>query len=87
MSGHLLTSSYNKAFNFYNPIFNTLNIDLEKLDIISLKSRVHFRRGFYESGFAGAIYEIDAPGLGPADLTTIEYKNIPKDIYPVYKRD
>lgn len=68
-------------------IFKTLNIDPEKLDIISLKSRVHFRRGFYESGFAGSIFEIDAPGLGPADLTTIEYKNIPKDIYPVYKRN
>lgn len=68
-------------------IFKTLNLEPEKMDIISLKSRVHFRRGFYETGFAGSIFEIDAPGLGPADLTTIEYKNIPKDIYPVYKRD
>jgi microcystin degradation protein MlrC len=68
-------------------IFKTLNLEPEKMNIISLKSRVHFRRGFYESGFAGSIFEIDAPGLGPADLTSIEYKNIPKDIYPVYKRD
>ena len=68
-------------------IFETLNLEPEKMNIISLKSRVHFRRGFYESGFAGSIFEIDAPGLGPADLTTIEYKNIPNDIYPVYKRD
>ncbi len=68
-------------------IFETLNIDLTELDIISLKSRVHFRRGFYETGLAGAIFEIDAPGLGPADLTKVPYKNIPKDIYPVYKRD
>ncbi len=68
-------------------IFKQLNLEPEKMDIISLKSRVHFRRGFYESGFAGSIFEIDAPGLGPADLTTIEYKNIPKDIYPIYKRD
>ncbi len=68
-------------------IFKELGLEPEKMDIISLKSRVHFRRGFYESGFAGAIFEIDAPGLGPADLTSIEYKNIPKDIYPVYKRE
>lgn len=68
-------------------IFERLNIDIKELDIISLKSRVHFRRGFYENGLAGAIIEIDAPGLGPADLTTIDYKNIPKDIYPVYKHD
>ncbi len=68
-------------------IFDRLNIDLGKLEIISLKSRVHFRRGFYENGLAGAIFEVDAPGLGPADLTTIEYKNIPKDIYPVFTKD
>ncbi len=68
-------------------IFSALNIKMEDMEIISLKSRVHFRRGFYENGLAGAIFEVDAPGLGPADLTTIEYKNIPKDIYPVYNRD
>jgi len=68
-------------------IFEALNIELSSLEIISLKSRVHFRRGFFENGLAKAIFEIDAPGLGPSDLTTINYKNIPKDIYPVYKRD
>ncbi len=68
-------------------IFSQLGIDLDSLDIIVLKSRVHFRRGFYETGLAGAIFEVDAPGWGPADLTTLPYKNIPKDIYPVYKKD
>jgi microcystin degradation protein MlrC len=58
-------------------------IDFESLDIISLKSRVHFR-AFYEP-VAGAIVEIDSPGLGPADLTTINYKNVPRDIYPFIK--
>jgi len=68
-------------------IFDALDIPLEELDIISLKSRVHFRRGFYETGLAGEIIEIDAPGLGPADLTEVPYENIPKDIYPVYRND
>jgi len=68
-------------------IFESLNIDLNETDIISLKSRVHFRRGFYESGLAGAIFEIDAPGLGPADLSTIQYKNIPTDLYPLHRQD
>jgi len=68
-------------------IFAPLGIKLDDLDIIILKSRVHFRRGFYETGLAGAIFEVDAPGWGPADLTTLPYKNIPKDIYPVYKKD
>ncbi|MQY78069.1 MAG: hypothetical protein GH151_02570 [Bacteroidetes bacterium] len=68
-------------------IFNQLEIDIRELEIISLKSRVHFRRGFYENGLAGAIFEVDAPGLGPADLTKIPYKNIPKDIYPIFRKD
>ncbi|HUS86021.1 MAG TPA: M81 family metallopeptidase [Bacteroidales bacterium] len=65
-------------------IFNGLGIDINEIDIVSLKSRVHFRRGFYENGLAGAIFEVDAPGLGPADLSTIEYINVPKDLYPIY---
>lgn len=68
-------------------ILGAMGLDIDDINIISLKSRVHFRRGFYENGLAGAIYEVDAPGLGPADLTTIEYENIPDDIYPVYRRD
>jgi microcystin degradation protein MlrC len=68
-------------------IFGALNINMDDMEIISLKSRVHFRRGFYENGLAGEIIEIDAPGLGPADLTTIEYQNIPKDIYPLSKKE
>jgi microcystin degradation protein MlrC len=68
-------------------IFEALNINIEELDIIALKSRVHFRRGFHETGLAGAILEVDAPGWGPADLTTLPYENIPKDIYPVYTKE
>ncbi|MGD8536353.1 MAG: M81 family metallopeptidase [Candidatus Aminicenantes bacterium] len=67
--------------------FEPLGIDVKNLDIVVLKSRVHFRRGFHETGLAGAIFEVDAPGWGPADLTILPYENIPKDIYPVYKKD
>jgi microcystin degradation protein MlrC len=68
-------------------IFSVLRIDLSKLDIIVLKSRVHFRRGFVEDGLAGAVFEVDAPGLGPADLRTIAYKNIPKGLYPLDRKN
>jgi microcystin degradation protein MlrC len=64
-----------------------LGIKIGDVDIFVLKSRVHFRRGFYETGLAGAIFEVDAPGWGPADLTVLPYKNIPEDIYPVYRKD
>jgi microcystin degradation protein MlrC len=67
-------------------IFQGLGIDLAKLDIIVLKSRVHFWRGFVEDGLAKSVVVIDAPGLGPADVTTIPYKNAPKDIYPLVRR-
>lgn len=68
-------------------IFERIGIKLESLEIIVLKSRVHFRRGFYDTGLAGAIIEVDAPGWGPADLTVLPYKNIPKNLYPVYRKD
>jgi len=68
-------------------IFRPLGINIDTLDIIVLKSRVHFWRGFVETDLAGAVFEVDAPGWGPADLTLLPYKNIPKDIYPIYKKD
>jgi microcystin degradation protein MlrC len=68
-------------------IFEALGIPLAELRIIVLKSRVHFRRGYHETGIAGAIIEVDAPGLGPADLTTIEYHNVPRNLYPIHRRD
>jgi len=64
-------------------IFDNLNINLDNIDIVILKSRVHFRRGFHETGIAGSIFEVDAPGWGPADLTTLPYKNIPDNLYPI----
>ncbi len=68
-------------------IFVELGVPFEELDIIVLKSRVHFRRGYDENGLAGAIFEIDAPGLGPADLLKLPYKNIPGNIYPLSPHD
>jgi len=68
-------------------IFAPLGIEFKSLEIIVLKSRVHFRRGFSDTGLAAAIFEVDALGWGPADLTTLPYKNIPKDLYPLYRKD
>jgi microcystin degradation protein MlrC len=67
-------------------IFLPLGIDLKTLDIIVLKSRVHFWRGFVEDGLAKSVIVIDAPGLGPADVTTIPYKNAPKDLFPLVRK-
>ena len=67
--------------------FASLHIKLERLEIIVLKSRVHFRRGYGDTGLAKSIFEVDAPGWGPADLSLLPYENIPKDIYPLYRHD
>jgi microcystin degradation protein MlrC len=67
-------------------IFRDLKIPFEACDLMVLKSRVHFWRGFVEDGFAKAVVVIDAPGLGPADVTTIPYKNAPKDLYPLVRK-
>jgi microcystin degradation protein MlrC len=64
--------------------FAALGLDLKDLDIISIKSRVHFR-AFYND-VAGEIIEIDAPGLGPADVTQHSFENAPEDLYPFASR-
>ena len=65
-------------------IFPSVGLNLESLDIAVLKSRIHFR-AFYDD-VAGSIVVIDAPGLGPADLTQHTYKNIPEGLYPLDKK-
>ena len=64
--------------------FAALGLDLKDLDIISIKSRVHFR-AFYND-VAGEIIEIDAPGLGPADVTQHTFENAPEDLYPFVRK-
>lgn len=67
-------------------ILGGLNIPLEACDMILIKSRVHFWRGFVEDGLAKAVVVIDAPGLGPADVSTIPYKNASREIYPIVRK-
>jgi microcystin degradation protein MlrC len=67
-------------------ILRGLNIPLEACDIIMIKSRVHFWRGFVENGLAKAVVVIDAPGLGPADVSAIPYKHASRDIYPIVRK-
>lgn len=67
-------------------ILRGLKIPLEACDLIMIKSRVHFWRGFVEDGLAKAVVVIDAPGLGPADVSTIPYKHASREIYPIVRK-
>lgn len=54
-------------------------------DVIAIKSRVHFRRGFDDSGFAPTILlvEPDEPFLGTVRLDALPYENLRiADYYP-----
>jgi microcystin degradation protein MlrC len=55
-----------------------MGADLATFDVIALKSRVHFRRGFHDSGFAKTILlvEPDEPFLGTVRLDALTYENV-----------
>ena len=60
-------------------------IDPDNYDVFAVKSRVHFRRGFDETGFANTIILVDAPGpfVGTNALDALPYENVTlSDYYP-----
>jgi microcystin degradation protein MlrC len=65
-------------------LFTAVGLNIKKLRIVAIKSRVHFRAYFNEA--AGSIVVVDAPGLGPADLSQLKYANIPGGLYPLSEK-
>lgn len=62
-----------------------LGIDPEVFEVFVVKSRVHFRRGFDETGYAKTILVVDAPGpwFGTTRLDALDYQHAPIDrLYP-----
>lgn len=57
---------------------NDLVADVSKFNAIAIKSRVHFRRGFDDSGFARTILLVEPvePFLGTVRLDGLPYKNV-----------
>jgi microcystin degradation protein MlrC len=55
-----------------------MGIDPAAFDVIAIKSRVHFRRGFDDNGFAPTILlvEPDEPFLGTARLEALPYRHL-----------
>ncbi len=53
-------------------------IEPDDYDVFVLKTRVHFRRGFDETGYAPSIFIVDAPGdwFGTIRLEALEYENV-----------
>ncbi|MBV8911853.1 MAG: M81 family metallopeptidase [Acetobacteraceae bacterium] len=53
-------------------------LDLSAFDVIAIKSRVHFRRGFDDGGFARTILLVEPPEpfLGTVRLDGLPYRNV-----------
>jgi microcystin degradation protein MlrC len=60
-------------------------IEPDDYAVFVVKSRVHFRRGFDETGYAKTILVVDAPGpwVGTTRLDALDYRHAPIDrLYP-----
>ncbi len=68
--------------------FPEIGIDPASYRAIAIKSRVHFRRGYYDSGWAKTIIlcEPDQPFVGTVRLEVLNYKYLKRDkFYPFGK--
>jgi microcystin degradation protein MlrC len=61
--------------------FTQFGFDANDFDIVLLRSKTHFR-AVYEP-IAEAILIVDTPDWGPADLTTLPYKNARPGLFPL----
>jgi microcystin degradation protein MlrC len=62
-----------------------IGLDPASFQVIAIKSRVHFRRGFDDSGFARTILLVEPtePFLGTIRLDALDYRNVAlKNYYP-----
>ncbi|MEO8411920.1 MAG: M81 family metallopeptidase, partial [Propionivibrio sp.] len=62
-----------------------LGLDIHAFKVFAIKSRVHFRRGFDDNGFAKTILLVEPPEpfLGTVHLDALPYENIDlKQFYP-----
>ena len=60
-------------------------VEPDDYDVFVVKSRVHFRRGFHETGYAKTILVVDAPGpwVGTTRLNALDFQHAPIDrLYP-----
>jgi microcystin degradation protein MlrC len=55
-----------------------LGLDINAFQVMAIKSRVHFRRGFYDNGFAKTILLVEPtePFLGTVRLDKLPYENV-----------
>ena len=83
----IITPTYEQIISPESLRFGPVNPD--KYQVFVVKSRVHFRRGFDETGYAKTILVVDAPGpwFGTTRLDTLDYEFGPvSKLYPFNKK-
>jgi microcystin degradation protein MlrC len=63
-------------------------VDISRYNVFAIKSRVHFRRGFADNGFAKTILIVEPPGpfMGTVHLEALKFENLDlNDFYPFNK--
>jgi microcystin degradation protein MlrC len=68
--------------------FLQLGIDPDKFKAFAIKSRVHFHRGFTDSGYCKAFFivEPDQPFVGTVRLEALDYKHLPRGKFYPYDK-
>jgi microcystin degradation protein MlrC len=77
---HVVISRRLRAPMSADPL-KAIGLDVDSFDIVEIKSRVH-HKAFWDT-WGEVDYPVDPPGTTPADLTTLDYKHMPWDMYPV----
>jgi microcystin degradation protein MlrC len=83
--GNLVVVTPAYAQILYPGAFRLGSIDPEEYDVFVVKSRVHFRRGFDETGYAKTILIVEAPEpfVGTTFLDFLPYEHVRlEDYYP-----
>lgn len=72
----VLAPAYTQVTDPY--AFRQVGLEPADFDVFVVKSRVHFRRGFDETGFARTIVVVEAPGpfVGTTFLDALPYENV-----------
>ncbi len=77
---HVVISERLRAPMSADPL-KAIGLDVDSFDIVEIKSRVH-HKAFWDT-WSAVDYPVDPPGTTPADLSTLEFRHLPRDIYPI----
>ena len=63
--------------------FEAFGLDIAAARVVAVKSRGHFRAGFAPWFPPGQVYEVDTPGLTSPVLERLEWRGLPRPVYPL----